>query len=372
MVDVVGVHHHAAELLDDVAVLVGGLRAGERAEAPAVAREPLGGRVERLVPRDRVPLRPSRLTIGADDAVARVDEAGAEAALDAEHALGSTRWRGRRRPSRPAGWSSRTSSVDAAADAAVRAGGLDPPHDRRRRLLGPERAGRARGHALAARGAHRRRHERRRRTRRPSWRGRARASRWRRSAARRRRPWCSARRGCTPRGRARRSDLDASVSKWWSAGEARRRETVARGGGADLAEAVAAAPRRQHRAGEVEDRGADARGLGMRRCATTMPSRAGRWQAAGVPRMPSTWTRQVRQAPSGGRSGSLQSCGSGDAEAVDRVEHGGAGVELDRPIVDDQLHGGLIIKDKPAPGNRVSGVRDARRYNTPAHRRTSR
>src|SRR6188474_605009 len=41
-----------------------------------------------------------------------------------------------------------------------------------------------------------------------------------------------------------------------------------------------------------------------------------------------------------------------DAEAVDRIQHGGAGVELDRPIVDDQLHGGLIIKDKPVPGNR--------------------
>src|SRR5690242_949162 len=41
-----------------------------------------------------------------------------------------------------------------------------------------------------------------------------------------------------------------------------------------------------------------------------MPSRAGRWQAAGRPRWPSTWTRQVRQAPRGARSGSLQSCGS--------------------------------------------------------------
>src|SRR5215470_15917774 len=40
-----------------------------------------------------------------------------------------------------------------------------------------------------------------------------------------------------------------------------------------------------------------------------MPSRAGRWQAAGRPRWPSTWTRQVRQAPRGERSGSLQSCG---------------------------------------------------------------
>ena len=44
---------------------------------------------------------------------------------------------------------------------------------------------------------------------------------------------------------------------------------------------------------------------------TPMPSRAGRWQEAGNPRWPSTWTRQVRQAPRGGRSGSLHSWGSG-------------------------------------------------------------
>ena len=54
-----------------------------------------------------------------------------------------------------------------------------------------------------------------------------------------------------------------------------------------------------------------------------------------------------------------------DAGAMRAVREGS------RPIVDDQLHGGLIIKDKPVPGNRVSGVRDARRYNTPAHRRIS-
>src|SRR5438093_4159018 len=44
---------------------------------------------------------------------------------------------------------------------------------------------------------------------------------------------------------------------------------------------------------------------------TIIPSRAGRWQEAGKPRWPSTWTRQVRQAPRGGRSGSLQSWGGG-------------------------------------------------------------
>src|SRR5574341_871660 len=44
---------------------------------------------------------------------------------------------------------------------------------------------------------------------------------------------------------------------------------------------------------------------------TAIPSRAGRWHEAGKPRWPSTSTRQVRQAPSGGRSGSLQSWGSG-------------------------------------------------------------
>ena len=39
-----------------------------------------------------------------------------------------------------------------------------------------------------------------------------------------------------------KKDLDASVSKWWSAAPARLRETVARGGGADLAEAVPPLP----------------------------------------------------------------------------------------------------------------------------------
>jgi hypothetical protein len=43
---------------------------------------------------------------------------------------------------------------------------------------------------------------------------------------------------------------------------------------------------------------------------TVIPSRAGRWQEAGNPRWPSTSTRHVRQAPRGGRSGSLQSWGS--------------------------------------------------------------
>jgi len=36
----------------------------------------------------------------------------------------------------------------------------------------------------------------------------------------------------------------------------------------------------------------------------------------GVPRCPSTWTRHVRHAPSAGRSGSLQSCGSGIASRL--------------------------------------------------------
>src|SRR2546428_13562520 len=47
---------------------------------------------------------------------------------------------------------------DSAADAAVRAGGVDVTLDLGGRLLGSERAGRARRHALAARGAHRRGH----------------------------------------------------------------------------------------------------------------------------------------------------------------------------------------------------------------------
>ena len=167
-----------------------------------------------------------------------------------------------------------------------------------------------------------------------------------------------------------KKDLDASVSKWWSAVKRRPRETVARGGGADLAEAIPPLPVREHRAGQVEDGGADARGLGMR--GADDHALAGGQMAGGGGAAHALDVDETGPAGAERRAvGILAELRQRDAEAVDRIEHGGAGVELDRPIVDDQLHGGLIIKDKPASGNRVSGVRDARRYNTAAHRRTS-
>ena len=132
-------------------------------------------------------------------------------------------------------------------------------------------------------------------------------------------------------------------------GGARRRETVALGGGADLAEAIPPFPVREHRAGQVEDGGTDARGLGMRGAddhALSGGQVAGRRGAAHALHVDET-------GPAGAERravGILAELRQRDAEAVDRIEHGGAGVELDRPIVDDQLHGGLIIKDKPASG----------------------
>src|SRR5207249_9390890 len=75
-----------AELLDHVAVLVGRLGGGERAEPAALAGEPGGGRLERLLPPDLVPPAPVPEQ-RARDPVAGVDEAGAAAALDAEHPL---------------------------------------------------------------------------------------------------------------------------------------------------------------------------------------------------------------------------------------------------------------------------------------------
>ena len=147
-------------------------------------------------------------------------------------------------------------------------------------------------------------------------------------------------------------------------GEARLREIVVRDGGADLAEAIPPLPVGQHRAGQVEDGGADARGLGVR--GADDHSLAGGQMAGGGCAAHALHVDETGPAGAERRAvGILAELRQRDAEAVDRIEHGGAGVELDRPIVDDQLHGGLIIKDKPAPGNRVSGVPDARRYNTP-------
>jgi len=138
----------------------------------------------------------------------------------------------------------------------------------------------------------------------------------------------------------------------------------------ELTEVLAPLSRRDHRSRERQHAGPDARGLGMRG-ADDHPFAGG--QMAGG-RCAAHALDVDETGPAGAERRAvriLAELRQRDAEAVDRIQHGGAGVELDRPIVDNQLHGGLIIKDKPVPGNRVSDLRDARRYNTPARRRTS-
>ena len=204
VIDVVGAHHHPHELLDDVGVLVGGLGRGERAEAAAVA----GQAVRRCRRGPRPSTTSCQAAVALDhrrgDPVARVDEAGAEAALHAEHALArglAGTSSAMTRAGRPRG----RAEVDAAAHAAVGARRLAVARVGVRWFLRAERAGRARRDALAARGADRRGHEAVAGHADPAWRGHDRAARWRRSAGRRRRRPCSGRTGCTPRGRARRT-----------------------------------------------------------------------------------------------------------------------------------------------------------------------
>ena len=207
--------------------------------------------------------------------------------------------------------------------------------------------------------------------RRPSWRGRARAARWRRSAARRRRPSCSARRGCTPRGRARRR----TWSRRSRSGGARRRP----------ARAQTVARRRRRRPGR--SRRGPPPGVSIERvrsstaartrtasgCVvlTTMPSRAGRWQAAGMPRMPSTWTRQVRQAPSGGRSGSLQSCGSGMPRRLTASSTVAPGSSSTGRSSTTSFMAGSLSRTSPLPAIAFRAC-VTRGGTIPAHRRTSR
>src|SRR2546427_4987368 len=154
MIHVVGLHHDAAELLDDVAVLVGGFGAGEGAEASVALREPLGRSVQRLVPADLDPV-PVAADHRARDPVARVDEARAEAPLDAQHAEARLV---RRHVVGHHGEVAVVAHVhaDAAADPTVRARRLDASRDLGGHLFWPPRARPARRHTLAARGADRR------------------------------------------------------------------------------------------------------------------------------------------------------------------------------------------------------------------------
>src|SRR5439155_830874 len=109
-----------------------------------------------LVPARLVPAAVA-LDHRSGDPVGRVDETGGEASLHAEHA------EARAVPGRIVGHQREAAVVahlqlDPAAHAAVGAGGRDRPGDLARRFLGRRHARRGRGHALAARRAHRRGH----------------------------------------------------------------------------------------------------------------------------------------------------------------------------------------------------------------------
>ena len=151
VVDVVGAHHHSRELLDDVAVLVGGLGRGEGPEAPVIAGQAIGGGLEGLVPADLAP-RAVTLDHGHGDAVAGVDEARAEAALHAQraearvvlgHVVGHH--------GQPAVFAHLEPYP--APDAAIGARGLDLARDGHGDFLGAKRSCGAGRHALAARRA---------------------------------------------------------------------------------------------------------------------------------------------------------------------------------------------------------------------------
>ena len=121
-----------------------------------MAGEAIGRRLEGLVPAhgDQAP---TALDHRTGDAIARVDEPRAEAALDAQHAEARAVCRdviGHDRQSRVGA----DGDGDATADAAVGTRRLHDPLDLRGRFLRAKGAGRTRGHALTARGAHRRGH----------------------------------------------------------------------------------------------------------------------------------------------------------------------------------------------------------------------
>src|SRR5439155_24353760 len=85
VVHVVRPHDDAAELLDRVAVLVGGFGAREGPEPLPMAREAIGRRLERLLPGhlDPAAVAPDH-RVG--DPIARVEKACPEPSLDAERA----------------------------------------------------------------------------------------------------------------------------------------------------------------------------------------------------------------------------------------------------------------------------------------------
>ena len=232
---------------------------------------------------------------------------------------------------------------DAAAHAAVGAGGLDAPLDPGRRLLGTKGAGGAGGDALAAGRADRRRHE---------------AVAEDADAL-----------GVAPAHEADRADpLDVVARRRAAPAEdaglavedeerlrvvdrvpvkrrpARRREPVARRRLAQLAEAVAAVACGEHRARQIEDAPPEAHDSGRVRAHRHPVARrqvAGGGEAA--------LALDLHQAGAAGAErrpvGILAELGKVDPEAVHGVEHRGALGHLHRPSVDGQPHGPILARE---------------------------
>ena len=151
VVDVVGAHEGAGELLDQVVVLVRGLGAGEGAEVAAVLDELVGNEVQGLVPGGGLETAVAT-DEGGGEAVGVVDEGDPEAPLDAEQAEGGAVGGVVVDVSDAAGVVG--AEQDAAAHAAVGADRGDGA-GRGGGLLGADGAGGADGDALSAGGADR-------------------------------------------------------------------------------------------------------------------------------------------------------------------------------------------------------------------------
>src|SRR5882724_1702212 len=382
VVDVVGAHDHAAELLHEVAVFVGGLGAGEGAEATAVRGETVGGGVECLVPGRLVPAAIA-LDHGLRDPVVRMDEAGGEAALHAEHAEARA-IRGRvvghqRQPptfltegetplglptfltegETPLGLPLAHPQHDAAAHAAVGAGGRDGAGDLARRVLGPQRARRARGDALAARRAHRRGHG-------PV----AEDADLGGVAPPEERDGADLLNVVAGDGAAPAEDAGVAVEDEERLArvlvvDVQRRPrglepAVARGGVAELAEAVAIVTWSEHRVREVEHHRPHAHDLGM---LGVHDHAVPRGEVAGGRRAPLPLdVDETRAARAERRAiGILAELWQRDAEVVDGVEDRGPVGKLDAASVDDDDHARLMIRRTPGETPRAPRARQGAR-----------
>ena len=391
VIHVVRLHDDATELLDHVAILVGGLGAREGAEPAAMLRQPLGGGVQRLVPAHPNPAAlPPDHRVG--DPVAGVDEARPEPSLDAEGAEARRVRRdvvrherepvvGLEQGARPPARLPRDDiDHEAAADAAVGAGRLHAAGDRRRRLLRRERPRRARRHALAARGADRRGQQvvaedaDLRRVTAPEERDGADllnlVARDRAASAE------DARLPVEHEERLRRVQVEAVQGR-----EARLAEPVARGRLADLSEAVtrvltrAELPParllrlpREHRECEVKDAAAHAHGVGV--LGRDDHALARRQVARGGEPALALDADEARPAGAERRAiRVLAELGERDREQVHAVEDRRPLGKLDRASVDREPHRRLMIA-RTRPGTR-RGPR-GRRVAPPGRARTAR